>query len=209
MKKLFSILVLAVFFTGIVVAQTAEGFSVSDLGITDSDCKNFAKNYKKIEKALEKLNADLDSGSVAEGKEMEECNKVLAKNGISGPNEYLKGIGIMNAYSVVSYELELDKDRLSKAVMKKSKVDPTAAIKAAIGKKDYEAVKKNYKALAEAFGDTPIETEKKKDTSFGDVIGDALGGGKKGAAIGKGVDSFIKKKGKSDKIADHLEEEDE
>lgn len=209
MKKLFSILALTVLFTAFAVTQTSDGFAKENVGITDSDCKNFAKNYKKIQKALEDLNEKYDEGAIPAGTELDTYNKAFSKNGISGPNEYYKVLCISNAYSIYAYELELDSDRLTKAVMKKGKMDPMASLKATIGKDDYEAVKANYKAIAKAVGDTPVEPEKKKDTTFGDIIGDALGGGKKGSTIGKGVDSFVKKKGKSEKVADHLEEDDE
>lgn len=209
MKKNLSIVLFSILFAGMIFAAKAKDTSTesfgTDIGITDSDCKNYAKNHEKISKDIEKYSNDLENGKTTTNS-YEDLNKILEKNGISGPDQYLKISGIINAYAIVKYEKELESDRLTAAIMKKAETSPVSTYKATIGENDYENVKKNYKALAVAMGDENPEPEKKKDTTFGDVIGDSIGG-KKGDILGKGVDSLLKKKGKSEKIVDHLDDE--
>lgn len=195
MLKKLSVILCMLFISGMIFAQTAEGFAEEAIGITDSDCKNFAKNYSKIEKEIENLS---DSDSLAD------LDRIIGKYGISGPNEYFKLLGIMNCATLIGYEKQLKADPLSAAIIKKTTGDPTVTVKSTVGKSDYEAVLKNYKGVATALG-LEEEPEQKDDLTIGGVIGGALGG-KKGENVGKGVDVLIKKKGKSEKVKDHLGE---
>lgn len=207
MKKIISILLTAILLTAAVFAKDEVAFSDTELGITDSDCKNYAKNHEKISKDLDKLDASLENEIYIATDGLEPLNNVMEKNGISGPNAYYKVLGIYHAYAIITYENELKANPLAAAILKKSGADPVSSYKSSIGKKDYDTVKKNYKTLAVAFGDDVSEKEV-NDPTIGGVIGNAIGG-KKGSVLGKGVDSLIKKKGQSEKISDHINSDDE
>lgn len=194
MFKKISVILCMLFLSVMVFAETAEGFADEAIGITDSDCKAFAKNFSKIDKEIQNLD---DNNTFVD------LNNVLGKYGISGPNEYFKVMGILNCYAVINYEKQLKADPLAAAIIKKTTGDPTVSLKSTFGKSDYEAVQKNYKLIAIAMGDEDAEPEQKDDLTIGGIIGGALGG-KKGENVGKGVDVLIKKKGKSEKVKDHL-----
>lgn len=214
MKKiLISTLALLLIFGTSLFAEKKSEFAEESIGLTDADCKNYAKNYKKIDEELKKVGAGKDEETYTYSDAIEdtaEIDAILAKYGISEPDRYMKLYWISYGYSIIKTQKELEADPLSYKVMKKTGTDPIPAYKSIIGEDDYNAVVNNYAALKKAFEPESKEPEKKKSATFGDIIGDSLGG-KKGKITGSFIDKAVEKKGKSSKVEDHIEldEEDE
>ena len=104
MKKLIAF-VAALFVSAILFAQ-----NVPSVNLKDSDVKNWAKNCVSIQKELDKLGIDDDytySEAIAGIADME---KVLEKNGISGPNPINKYATIMQCAAVLKAEKEIASD---------------------------------------------------------------------------------------------------
>ena len=145
MKKLIAF-VAALFVSAILFAQ-----NVPSVNLKDSDVKNWAKNCVSIQKELDKLGIDDDytySEAIAGKADME---KVLEKNGISGPNPINKYATIMQCAAVLKAESELDEDSI--AMMKLMKIDPIGDLKKNINPKDYDVVSSNSKAVLKAVDD--------------------------------------------------------
>lgn len=134
MKKLISIL-FAMLFTSVIFAQ-----NVKSAGVTDSDVKNYAKNFNAISKAIEKVK---DNEATA-------IDSILEKNGISGPNRFEKFTMITNCAMVAVYDYSMESDPESAELLKKMGMDPVADIRKLINQKDYDVVYPNAKLLEKA-----------------------------------------------------------
>ena len=140
MKKLISVLFASLFCACMIFAQSKTAPSV---GLTDSDVKNFAKNYSKIEKYLDKVG---DSEA-----EFVKTDSFLGTMGISGPNRIHKVFVITTAMTPAVAEYEMQKDPEAAALLKSMGLDPLAQVKAQIdetvNEKDYSVVMANSKLL--------------------------------------------------------------
>lgn len=140
MKKLISVLFASLFCACMIFAQSKTTPSVS---LTDSDVKNFAKNYSKIEKYLDEI-GDSDT-------EVLKTEAFLETMGISGPNRIHKVFVITIAMTPAVAEYEMQKDPEAAALLKSMGLDPLAQVKAQIdetvNEKDYSVVMANSKLL--------------------------------------------------------------
>lgn len=142
MKKLFT--AIAVLFFGFAAfAQNAP-----KTGITDNDVQNFAKNYKTIEKEMDKL-GNWKNNTAGDLKDLAKAEAVLEANGISGPDRVKKVgmIGICYALAVGEEEMgSLDADTL--ALLKSmGKKDPFETLRVQSNADDYKVVQRNLKIL--------------------------------------------------------------
>ena len=142
MKKLIAF-VAAVFVSAMLFAQ-----NVPSVNLKDSDVKNWAKNCVSIQKELDKLGIDDDNTYSEALAEKDAVEKVLEKNGISGPNPIDKYATILRCAAILKTESELDEDSI--AMMKLMKVDPIGDLKKGINSKDYNVVSSNSKAVLKA-----------------------------------------------------------
>ena len=140
MKKLISVLFASLFCACMIFAQSKTAPSVV---LTDSDVKNFAKNYSKIEKYLDKVG---DSEA-----EFVKTESFLETMGISGPNRIHKVFVITTAMTPAVAEYEMQKDPEAAALLKSMGLDPLAQVKVQIdetvNEKDYSVVMANSKLL--------------------------------------------------------------
>ena len=83
--------------------------------------------------------------------EKADAEKILEKNGISGPNPIDKYATILQCAAVLKAESELDEDSI--AMMKLMKIDPIGDLKKNINPKDYDVVSSNSKAVLKAVDD--------------------------------------------------------
>ncbi|MCQ2592958.1 MAG: hypothetical protein MJ188_09265 [Treponema sp.] len=113
-------------------------------GLTDSDVKNFIKNYPTFVKESEKIG--IDESDLAILATYGDIEKLLEKIGISGPNraEKLSMIGYCVAVCTIDQNMDAETLAMMKAL---GLEDPAASMRALINEKDYEIVKKNYAAL--------------------------------------------------------------
>lgn len=121
--------------------------------ITDKDVKNFAKNYSKIEKALDKYGTDMDdyaSIEMIDAAVIADVEKILDKYGISGPNRIEKLYAICICYAVETYEKMLKEDPETAAMIASMGENPIAEFKANANSKDREVVRRNLKQLDKA-----------------------------------------------------------
>ena len=125
MKSVFKKLVLFTVCFSLAVVLFAEPKST---GITDSDAKNYAKNFNTIQKELDKLGITVDdSGINVSAKQKADVDKILQKNGISGSN-CIEKFGMISAcVAVLVAESELDAE--SAALLKSFGMDPLAELK--------------------------------------------------------------------------------
>ena len=102
MKKLIAF-VAAVFVSAMLFAQ-----NVPSVNLKDSDVKNWAKNCVSIQKELDKLGIDEDYTYTEAIAGKAEAEKVLEKNGISGPNPIDKYATILQCAAILKAEAEMD-----------------------------------------------------------------------------------------------------
>ena len=145
MKKIFAL------FAFFVVSFCVFAQNAKSVGLKDSDVKNWAKNCVTIQKELKKLGLDENDTYSEAMKEKAAVEKVLEKNGISGPNSIDKYAMILQCAAVIKAESELDEESL--AMMKLLKVDPIGDLKKNINTKDYNVVNSNKKAVLKAVDD--------------------------------------------------------
>lgn len=140
MKKLISVLFACLFCACMIFAQSKTAPSA---GVTDADVKNFAKNYSKIEKYLDKVG---DSEA-----EVLKTENFLETMGISGPNRIRKVVVITIAMTPAVAEYEMQKDPEAAAMVKSMGIDPLAGLKTQVdemvNEKDYNVVMANSKLL--------------------------------------------------------------
>ena len=146
MKSVFKKIVLFTLCFSLALVLFAEPKST---GITDSDVKNYAKNYNSIQKELNKLGVLTDDNGIqATAKQKADIDKILQKYGISGSN-CIEKFGMISACATVLVgESELDAE--SAAMMKSFGMDPLAELKKYVNSKDYGVVKANSKAVINA-----------------------------------------------------------
>ncbi len=153
MKK-FTAFLMSTLMAFMLFAQ-ANSESVPSVGIKDSDVKSFIKNFDKIEKDFEKLSIQMDaSTSVSQG-EVANAEKILEKNGISGPNSILKfqAIAYASAYYVTEVTLG---EKYAKMV--------GGTYLQLVNEKDMAIIGKNKKELVKLYGDVEeISDEEKED----------------------------------------------
>ena len=142
MRKLIAF-VAAVFVSAMLFAQSAPS-----VNLKDSDVKNWAKNCVSIQKELDKLGIDDDYTYTEAIAGKAEAEKVLEKNGISGPNPIDKYATILQCAAILKAEAEMDEETI--AMMKFMKVDPIGDLKKNINSKDYNVVSSNSKAVLKA-----------------------------------------------------------
>ncbi|MBR4791464.1 MAG: hypothetical protein IK024_11285 [Treponema sp.] len=118
-------------------------------GITDSDVKNYAKNFDSIQKELDKLGVLTDDNNIqATAKQKADVDKILQKYGISGSN-CIEKFGMISACAAVLVgESELDAESI--ALMKSFGLDPMAELKKYTNSKDFAVVQANSKAVVNA-----------------------------------------------------------
>ena len=146
MKNTFKKLILFTLCFSLALAMFAEPKST---GITDSDVKNYAKNFDSIQKELDKLGVLTDDNSIkATAKQKADIDKILQKYGISGSN-CIEKFGMITACAAVLVgESEIDAE--SAAMMKSFGMDPLAELKKYVNSKDYGVVEANSKAVINA-----------------------------------------------------------
>lgn len=155
MKKL-SVFFTVFFMTFVLFAQEAPS-----CGLKDSDVKNFIKNYNKLERELDKYDVDLDEVNSLTMKDAKKIESILEKNGISGPNSFLKIVAISYGSVYVLYEDQLGKDAADSMF---------AQYKSIVNSKDLKVVQANKKELIKLF--TKIADNDKDETFDEDDIGD-------------------------------------
>lgn len=142
MKKLVSLLV--VLFIGcFCFAQNAP-----KTGLTDSDVQNFAKNYSKIEKELDKL-GKWKADSQVTVKDIAKADAILEGYGISSPDRFSKARMICLCYGLALAEEEmggLDAETLA-VLEAMGKKDPLEDLRTMTNADDYKVVQKNLKVL--------------------------------------------------------------
>lgn len=127
MKKFITVLF------SLLIATVVFAQEVKSAGVTDSDAKNYAKNFKSISKELEKLN---DS-------DFDKMDAIFSKYGISGPNRFEKFSMITACAEVAVYDYTLASDPSTAAIMKSMGMDPMAETRKRINQKDYDVVNAN------------------------------------------------------------------
>jgi len=125
--------------------------NVKSTGLTDSDVKNFAKNYAKIESELEKLEIQFSGAEgIADLEAYEKALNILAKFGVSGDNACEKINMMCLCFGVITLDKAMeDMDPETKAVLKALGQDPAAEYRELTSEKDLKIVEKNYDLLAE------------------------------------------------------------
>jgi len=145
MKNCIRLFFLFVFAVGL-YAQNA-----GSTGLTDSDVKNWARNYESIQKEFKKIGLDADDAASISAKKKPQVDAILQKNGISGSNCIEKLAMIQQCAALLMAEEELDEQ--SKAMMKSMGIDPLAQLKTNVSAKDYVIVAANSKAVLERVGE--------------------------------------------------------
>ncbi|MBO7584000.1 MAG: hypothetical protein J6T20_09435 [Treponema sp.] len=174
MKNTFKKLILFTLCFSLALAMFAEPKST---GITDSDVKNYAKNFDSIQKELDKLGVLTDDNGIqATAKQKADIDKILQKYGITGAN-CIEKFGMISACATVLVgESELDAESI--ALMKSFGMDPMAELKKYTNSKDFEVVKANAKAVVNAVknadtssysGSSSSSASDSDDYSYGDA----------------------------------------
>ncbi len=131
MKKIVSIM-FTILLTTMLFAQVKES-----AGITDSDVKNLAKNFKKIEKLLE--NAD----------DTDKVNPELEKLGISGPNQIFKVVTIIDCTNTAIQQYTIESNPTLASMYATMGIN-VADLVAEKNPKDYKLVYDNIELLMKA-----------------------------------------------------------
>ena len=142
---------------------------VESIGLTDSDMKNFIKNYSKIDAELEKLNYDMDTLDDSQSQEENAIilEELFRKYGISGPSALAKVILIHTDFILEHADRGLTLDPLTSALLKKASGDEDVfgGLRQTVNQQDYDLVKKYYVDLCTVFGEEPIGETKSKSKS--------------------------------------------
>lgn len=174
MKSVFKKIVLFTLCFSLAFVLFAEPKST---GITDSDVKNYAKNFDSIQKELDKLGVLTDDNGIqATAKQKADIDKILQKYGITGAN-CIEKFGMISACATVLVgESEIDAE--SAAMMKSFGMDPLAELKKYVNSKDYGVVEANSKAVINAVknadtssysGSSSSSASDSDDYSYGDA----------------------------------------
>lgn len=142
MKKFFTALIV------LLIGCACFAQNAPKTGLTDSDVQNFAKNYSKIEKELNKL-GNWKNNTAGDLKDIAKAEAILEANGISGPDRAKKVgmIGVCYALAVGEEEMgNLDADTLA-ALEAMGRKDPLADFRALSNADDYKVVQRNLKIL--------------------------------------------------------------
>lgn len=143
MKKLFTVV------TFLILGFMCFAQNAPKTGLTDSDVQNFAKNYSKIEKELDKLDKGWKKNSAGTIKDYAKAEAILEANGISGPDRCKKVGMIGTCYALACGEEEmggLDADTLA-ALKAMGQKDPLEPIRTQTNSDDYKVVQRNLKTL--------------------------------------------------------------
>ncbi|MCQ2604360.1 MAG: hypothetical protein MJ215_04890 [Spirochaetia bacterium] len=118
---------------------TAGAFAqeVKSVGITDSDVKNFAKNFNAIAKEIDKLGDD----------DASKLESILEKYGISGPGRFQKFVMMMKCSEVAVFDKTMADDPETAKIMKSMGMDPMAKTRSLINQKDFDVVNANVDLL--------------------------------------------------------------
>ena len=162
MKSVFKKIVLFTLCFSLAVVLFAEPKST---GITDSDVKNYAKNFDSIQKELDKLGVLTDDNNIqATAKQKADIDKILQKYGISGSN-CIEKFGMISACAAVLVgESEIDAE--SAALMKSFGMDPLAELKKYTNSKDFAVVQANSKAVVNAIKNADTDSYSGSSSSY-------------------------------------------
>ena len=146
MKKL---LILA---TTCAMASAAFAQNAKSAGITDTDVKSWAKNYKQIQNEFSDAGISLDEAGFSRDdiattskQDKAKAETILQKYGIAAPNRLNKLAMINQCASLVMAEANIDANTM--ATLKQMGVDPFAELKQNTNQKDCKIVKANEKAV--------------------------------------------------------------
>ena len=149
MKKL---LILA---TTCAMASAAFAQNAKSAGITDTDVKSWAKNYKQIQNEFSDAGISLDEAGFSRDdiattskQDKAKAETILQKYGIAAPNRLNKLAMINQCASLVMAEANIDANTM--ATLKQMGVDPFAELKQNTNQKDCKVVKANEKAVIAA-----------------------------------------------------------
>lgn len=131
-------------------------------GLTDSDVKNFAKNYVAIYEALDDYGFSSITNFSGKVSDLASAEAILGKFGISGPNRVEKLSMIGKCLVVVAYDTEIEKDPAGALMLKKLGMDPIAEQRAQTNSKDLKVVKANYSSLEKIYKDSEQLDKKAK-----------------------------------------------
>lgn len=142
MKKFFTALIV------LLIGCACFAQNAHKTGLTDSDVQNFAKNYSKIEKELDKL-GNWKADSKVTVKDIAKADAILEGYGISGPDRFNKARMICLCYGLALAEEEmggLDAETLA-ALEAMGRKDPLADLRTMTNADDYKVVQRNLKIL--------------------------------------------------------------
>lgn len=131
---------------------------VESVGLKDSDVKNYIKNFDTIQKEAEAF-GDMSEAQIllemqkAESSGYNPVEKILERNGISGPNSTAKIYAIAQCYAVLLIEEEMNKDKETAKMYKEMGINPVEMYMQQVNEADCKTVKKHYKDLKKVFGD--------------------------------------------------------
>ena len=152
LKKLW-IALLSVLF--VIPALTFADEVPPGVSLKDVDMKAFVKNYKKIDKELEKLNCEVStvSSCQSDAEKVAVIEKVLLKNGMTGPSAFAKLMIIYTDFTIEEYERAINSDAMTKMIFKKmyNGGEPFSEMRDGLNPDDYEMVKKYYSDLCIVF----------------------------------------------------------
>lgn len=145
MKKIICVLSL------LFVATNLFAQKVESVGLKDSDVQNFGKNFNKIEKALDKIDVDLDDRDFLNSiKDVKKVEDILTKNGISNPNAIQKiciiAYGI--AYIETEKQMALLDDQTKTMMESMGSMNQIKEFRSKINDDDYKVIQKNYSYLS-------------------------------------------------------------
>ena len=151
MKRLITLFVtLAMTFT--LFAQNAKS-----TGLTDSEVKNWGKNYSVIDKEMDALGIDINNLDASSAAVKSKADAFLKKNGISGPNSLEKYVMISKCAALIVGETELDEDSMS--LFKMLGQDPLGDLRAEINDKDYKIVNANKDLVIKVYNENEDKSE--------------------------------------------------
>lgn len=155
MKKLF-VLIVSVLMSVSAFAQNAKS-----TGLTDSDVRNFAKNYNALNAEMERTFGDSENPSYVTSKvEYAKAEKILAKYGFSGSNTVEKFAMMTRCIGLVNIE------KSGALEMYKSMgMNPFASQMQYINQVDYEVVERNWNAIAKAIDFEGIYEEAENESA--------------------------------------------
>lgn len=152
-KNSFLVLIVCIFVNGSAFSEAAS------TKLTDSDVKNFCKNFETIEASLVKYQLNMGNfGANLSKKQKTEVEAILNKNGISGPNAIGKVSMIGKCYMLHSMESVFLLNPGMAAYMKMTGIDFFSESEKEINSVDYAVVLRNISVLDEIFADGEFGT---------------------------------------------------